>query len=414
MRAAAACGLIAIVLTSPPARAAPSPAAVAQARHRVERARALHIDGRFEEALQLYLAAYQLIPSPDLLFNIGLVQEKRLAYAECVRTFRRFLAESDDQSLRARAQDRIARCQEQVRLRVRVSSVPPGAAVTVSSPGQEPTFAGRTPTEIELRPGRPTVKAELAGHAPHERVLELDIESDVNVDFVLDPLAELTVECDARGALVQLDNDVSLASRVAQPVLPGAHVIRASGVGYRTHIEKVLLAPGERRRIPIRLIEVPIDRRVSLESNVMATVDVDGRVLGTTPLHRTLPSGSHQVTVAAPGWKTASLRVDLPRARDLSLAARLHPAERQPKQRLTLWTLAAASVLSLTTAGMFGWLAFDDHRAYSEQPTLSLSKRGGSRAHMADAFLGASAALGVAAFWYHRKTAPPPSVIEIK
>src|SRR6185369_424782 len=92
--------------------ASAGPRETAEAVRRVDQGNKLYEAGRYEDALRLYLAAYDLAPNPDTLFNIGLAHEKLLAFEQCVIAFLRYIAESTDALTNERATERATRCLE--------------------------------------------------------------------------------------------------------------------------------------------------------------------------------------------------------------------------------------------------------------------------------------------------------------
>ena len=81
-----------------PASADPDEARRTEARVHFEAARTHHNVGRFEEAIEAYQAAYDLVPLPDLLFNIGQCHRNLKNHERAIFFFERFLQEAPETS----------------------------------------------------------------------------------------------------------------------------------------------------------------------------------------------------------------------------------------------------------------------------------------------------------------------------
>ncbi len=83
-----ACVIAALLLLAHPAYAAePTPAEVFQ--QRTTEAESAHAGGRFDEAVARYLEAYQAVPSPDVLYNVGYIYEVSLKKPDLASDFYR-------------------------------------------------------------------------------------------------------------------------------------------------------------------------------------------------------------------------------------------------------------------------------------------------------------------------------------
>ena len=93
---------------APAAPAAPIPAppeiGVDEARYHFSQAVALYRDKNFNAALAEFQASYQLRPSAELLYNIGLTQKALFRYGEAIDSLTRYLAETKSASAERRAE----------------------------------------------------------------------------------------------------------------------------------------------------------------------------------------------------------------------------------------------------------------------------------------------------------------------
>jgi hypothetical protein len=143
--------------------------------------------GELARGLADFERAYALYPSPNLLFNIGLVHERLGRIGEAVAAFEQFLAEA--------------------------TTAPPDA--------------------------RAFSTARLAELEPQVARLEIAVAP-----------ADASLLVDGRPVHVRRARDL--------PVMPGAHEITATRVGYRAGATKVTVALGERQRVALTLAAAPL------------------------------------------------------------------------------------------------------------------------------------------------------------
>ena len=126
--------------------------------------------GQYAEALALYETADGAKPSPELAFAIGECQDKLLKLREAVVAYERFLA-----AVPAKMKDKAEPTQRRVAEikgmpgKVHLDTDPAGGAVLVDGK----PFQEKSPTDLDLPPGKHTVRVELEGYEPVERDVEV-------------------------------------------------------------------------------------------------------------------------------------------------------------------------------------------------------------------------------------------------
>jgi hypothetical protein len=108
-------------------------------------------------------------------------------------------------------------------------------------------------------------------------------------------------------------------------VAPGPHTVRAEAEGFEPAERAVEVALGEAKDVRVELQAVAGAPTLSLDANVAgATVLVDGRAVGTTPMS-TLPleEGAHEVRVEKPGYEPWARTVTIARGEPVALRADL-------------------------------------------------------------------------------------------
>jgi hypothetical protein len=404
--------LIGLTLAAGVAAAAPTKQELQEADRRFQKGNKLYQEGRYQEALHVYLAAYDLAPVPEILFNIGLAREKILDYEECALAFGKYLAEQPDGALAARAKERLEVCRGRAKIPVKVSSIPPGAAITLADE-QSSAFRGRTPAEFALAPGTYTISVELPGYIQVSQRVAVDVGNRPEVDFPLEKLAVLRVEADIEGAMVQIDDTPAEPAPFRRELRAGTYRVRVTRDGHREVVRQVALEPGQESTLVLSLPALPVSRTLRVEANVPARVRIDGHPRGSVPAEVSSMGGVYRVEVDAPGRIPYAGDIRLPEDRDVRVDVRLS-ATRSRRQKAVLWSLLGTAGVAAAAGTAYAVLAAQDQAAYDDMPSLDLADRGESRAFTADVLFGASLALAATTVVYWLVTRPERSHAEIR
>ena len=399
-----------IIMLFAAAAAHAGPRETAEALRRVEQGNKLYESGRYEDALRSYLAAYELSPSADTLFNVGLAQEKLLAFEQCVIAFRKYIAQSSDAATKERATERSARCLEKTRVPVKVSSSPPGAAVSLATGSDAATFRGRTPTQLDLAPASYRIKVEMPGYVPLEQTVVVDVGVRPEIDFPLEKLSSLAIESDPSGATVEVDNDPPSATPFRRELRAGTYKIRLHKDAYRDVDREVTIGAGEQQTLVITLPPAPAVRELAIHLPPDGKLEIDGRAAA-GQVH--LTSGDVRVEARAPGYLPFSGDVAIPRDRGTILDVALTP-KRSLVQTSAMWTLAGVATAALVAGAIYGDMAISTRNEFDRMPSVALADRGEMYAHRSDLFMGlavASALAGGVTWWLTR---PRASHVEVR
>jgi len=404
--------LVATLLFCGLAQAAPSEAVISEAKRRFQRANALYNDGRYTDALHVYQAAYDLVPSPDILFNIALTREKTFDYEGCAVDLKKFLKESSDPARKEQATGRLTHCLEQARVSVRVSSLPPSSAIYLVANGER-TPRGRTPATLALPPGSYEIAIEAPGYVTQSQKITVEAGVHPDIDFSLEKLSSLNIEADVSGAEVRIDGKREGVTPLKRELPAGLYKVEVASDGHRTVERQVRVNAGDQISLMVSLPVVGHERLLSLlpSPSLPAEVSIDGLPSGRLPLERKIPAGAHRIEVTSPGRQTLSSEVQIPTDRDLQLAVRLEPT-RTRTQRAVFWTLEGAATALLASGVVFGSLSLYDQSQYDTRATRELGDTGHSHALTADALYVASAVVGLAGAIYFAATRPKHSRAE--
>jgi tetratricopeptide (TPR) repeat protein len=145
----------------------------------------LYRAGDYAGALSAFQTAELTQPSPAAQYNIGRCYEQLGQPAEAVTAFERYLAETpggaDHEAVTEHTAELRRRIPAEAHLTVAVE--PPGANVTVDE--SPPELA---PVDKLVPAGRHVVLAELAGHTPARRDVELAAGGSLQLELTLRPL----------------------------------------------------------------------------------------------------------------------------------------------------------------------------------------------------------------------------------
>ncbi|HEU4534788.1 MAG TPA: PEGA domain-containing protein [Polyangiaceae bacterium] len=127
--------------------------------------------GDLGTALERFRASNELVPAPQAQYKIAYCLDKLGRTPEALEAYKAFLADpqplpeklADQKKLAA---DRVAELSEGA---VKVSSSPPGAAISVDGTPQ----ANPTPTTLKLKPGKHSVAVSAGGYEPMTREIEV-------------------------------------------------------------------------------------------------------------------------------------------------------------------------------------------------------------------------------------------------
>jgi len=127
----------------------------AEAKREVERAEVQYKLGRFDEALEGYSRAYELVNAPGLLFNIGQCHKNLKSYERAIFFFQEYLREAKRPERRALANELIA--ESRAEMEKQRLQPPPAAEPSPEPSNPPPVPAWREPPVPE--PGDSSTKA---------------------------------------------------------------------------------------------------------------------------------------------------------------------------------------------------------------------------------------------------------------
>ncbi len=399
----------AVLLFAITASAGPSDKIVKAATKRFQRGNELYDKGEYQQALLNYQAAYQLLPSPDMLFNIGLAKEKTLDYVGCVEDLEQYLASGGTDVEQARTHATF--CRSKVKITVTITSVPDGVRVSQVT-GEDPIILGRTPTTVELTPGAYDLILDKQEYVTQTEHLEVDIGKPRAYDFPLEQYATLRVDTgNVRGAMVQINDDPPEPAPVerVRTVRSGSYRIRVTAPGHAEIDQTRTIAVGQDVQLSLPPEPLPTRQRLRVTSLAPAMILIDG----TPPDDTELAAGVHLVEASAHGRVSFKGQIVLPAGKDIEALVHLPPT-RSKLQRGLLWGGAGAAALFAIGGGIYGGFALDAEAEYKDMPSRETRDNGLAFRFASDFLLGSAIVVGAATAIYWYFTRPHAARLEVQ
>jgi tetratricopeptide (TPR) repeat protein len=205
--------------------------------------------------------------------------------------------------------------------RITLTSTPTGASFTID--GKQ---AGITPWSGDIRPGNHKVVVSAAGYAKEERIVQVQPSRDSDVTFALNRApgpGKLHIETEPPEATVSIDNVQVGTSPYSGEIAPGDHQLTVASEGYKTIAQVVSLEPNQALSLKLALQaaqagQVPPLIAVASDPGG-ASLFVDGKLMGSTPVKARSTPGPHEIKLALDGYVTRTGKINLPDSRDFEL-----------------------------------------------------------------------------------------------
>ena len=215
-------------------------------------------EGDFASALAEFRAAYQAVPSFEVLYNLGLTERRLFKYGQAVKTLNRYLEEGG-KKVPADRRESVESELSQIRaLTSKVIVKVEGAPAKVLVDGEE---VGTSPLAdpILLGPGKHTIRATRDGEPEAEETFELASGSTKDVNLALKSKApagpvEISIETDPRDAVLMLDGKLAGLSPTKVELSPGSHELIAELDGFQSTRTDVMVEPGKPRTVKLKMV----------------------------------------------------------------------------------------------------------------------------------------------------------------
>ena len=293
-------------LAAPPAAAGPSGADLATAKKLFETGLKLYREGSYREALAAFRRANDLSPRASIQRNIAQCDRDLKDFGAAYDAYQVLLARygatmnATDQRAVRRAIDELA----MLTGTLRVTLTEPGATVTLDE-----HEVGTTPLAAPLRVGLGPhiVTVVKAGFEPIRKEIKVSGGDEARIDGPLEPEVTtghlvVSAPADAKVEVFVDGEDVGPAPWEGD-MRPGVHVVEAKSTD-RTSAPKQIDVQ-RRARVETVLELTSTTGRVQVDTHTAdAAIAIDGQPVGRGVWEGTLPAGTHEMTIEAPGYRT--------------------------------------------------------------------------------------------------------------
>jgi hypothetical protein len=366
------------VIVAAPARAAeppaaspvagPSPAVKAEARERFDTGLHLFEKGENAGALAEFKRAYQLIPNPVVLYNMGLVYAAMNRPVDALDALNQFLADPGAATAEQKHATEVRAEQEK---RIAQLVILTDHPATVEVDGVE---VGHTPLSKPLRvaSGSHVVAVEAPGFLGSRREVTLAGQLTETIAMAMQPtdtrMAQLVVTTAIPGAEVVVNGKrvgaTPLPASVAVP--PGKVNVELQRAGYVTSAQTIALDEGARGELTFSLAEDPAapasvrGRLVVVTNEPGSEVTIDGGERRPLVGPLSLPVGPHHVRVERVGYVYTDRNVEVVNGQDASLDVILTPTNETQERldasrstrRAVAWSMLVGGVAIAAASGV--------------------------------------------------------------
>jgi PEGA domain-containing protein len=371
---------------SAPSASTPSGAVKAEARERFDTGLHLFEKGENAGALAEFKRAYQLIPNPLVLYNMGLVYAAMNRPVDAVDSLNQFIGDPGEAGAEQRTHAEQVRVEQTKRIAQLVILTDHPATIEVD--GVE---VGRTPLgkPIRVASGSHVVAVEAPGFLGSRREVTLAGQMTETIAMGMEPtdtrMAQLVVTAAVPGAEVVVNGKrvgaTPLPASVAVP--PGKVTVELQRAGYLTASQTISLDEGARGELTFTLQEDP-NAVASLKGRLVVTASEPGAEMsvdggGRLPVAGavTMPVGPHHVRLEKSGFEVAERNIEIINGQDASLLVTLVPttdteASRDASQsfkRNVGWSLVVAGAAVLAGGVIYGVVS--QHNVTSSQSSLN-------------------------------------------
>jgi tetratricopeptide (TPR) repeat protein len=375
-----AAALVLILLAAPPASAQDK--GLETAKEHFDDGQALYLQGKFGEAAEKFVKAYEAKTYPAFLFNIAVCYEKNRDFAKALGYYERYLKEDPTTNDREVVQKRIKGIRDhlspagsslpssqptappnlpQIKPKglVVIESKPEGAAIYLGGDKRKGVFT-RTPYTGNLPEGKHTVILEMRKFKPERKTFHSRSDRLVYLYFALSSeeyLGWIEVKANIPGAEVFFDKkEVGAVGRTPYTgfLRPGKRKIIVERPGYAAYVKELEITAGKDHVVAVELTKVKNGwLKVTGATTEGATINVDGKPVTCKehPCQAELGEGSYKVEIVRKGFKKYLQAVTVKQATETQLAVRLMPKPSRVKAYVT-WGVSTAFLIGGIVTGV--------------------------------------------------------------
>lgn len=211
-----------------------------EARTHLQTGAAHYQEGRYVEAIQSFMTAYRVFPSPVILFNLAQAYRADGQLSLAISTFRRYLSENTRLTPQQRTDvEGVITEIESTRAVLNFEVEPAGATIVLDGRvlGTSPL-----PRGVEVLPGAHRIEARLDNHETVRDSIEVRAHDTRLWESTLRPVAEnaqLSLSVQPAEAMLSVDGQEAGRGQVQRRVRPGEYTVSAALAGYLPESQRV-------------------------------------------------------------------------------------------------------------------------------------------------------------------------------
>ncbi|NJF25969.1 PEGA domain-containing protein [Thermococcus sp. Bubb.Bath] len=230
-----------------------------------------------------------------------------------------------------------------------LTSTPSGATVFID--GKQ---VGTTPlNKYELEPGTHLITLKMSGYQNKTIVVKITAGKEITKSVTLEkPNGYLTLTSTPSNATVIIDGkDVGTTPLNKYELAPGDHTIVLTKEGYQNKTLTVTINPGKETNQSVTL--TPLNGYLTLTSDPSgATVIIDGKNVGTTPLNKyELAPGDHTIVLTKEGYQNKTLTVTINPGKETNQSVTLEKIQTTTSSTTTTTTTTTTTSSSSSKKG---------------------------------------------------------------
>jgi len=349
--------------------------ALEKAKQSFDQGQNLYLQGKYTEAAQQFMEAYNTKSFPAFLFNVAVCHEKNRDFVKALGFYERYLKEDPHSQDRALVVKRITAIRKHLNPDKAAASQPSSQPAPTAPPNLPPVktkglvvietqpegaaiYLGdkrkgiftRTPYTGSLPPGRHTVIIEHKRYQTERKTFSARADRMVYLYFALSLEKNrgwVEVKANIPGALVYVESK-GAGSVGPTPysgwLRPGKQKITVKRDGYAPFVKLVKIVAGDVHEVDARLKKVSFGwLKVTGKTTQGATIKVNGKPVGCEeyPCRTRLAQGTYKVELERDGYKTYSRELKVSQATETQLAVRLNPKPSRVKAYVSFGVAAA-------------------------------------------------------------------------
>jgi hypothetical protein len=317
---------------------------------------ALYQRGQWDGARTSFNAAFDASKNPRVLFNVAVCEKNLGRYARAIDVFKKELVEGKGQLAADEEADVKAQIAglEQFVASVTIEVSEPGADVLVD---EVKVGVSPLPGPVSVSVGERHIRASKGGFADARETIELKAGATGKIALKLSATQKTSLVNVAvvgpTNAIVKIDGrEVGAAPYKGQVnVSAEPHSFSAEANDWVTATQTAMVREGETLNLTLQLSEQQSKGKLIVTAKPEgSTIEIDGKVVGSTKWEGPVGVGTHQVVVKKQGHYTWSYDVEVPKGGERALTASLNEDR---NTSFVPWLIGTVLVVGASTTAIY-------------------------------------------------------------